>query len=51
MGITVPGLVDEREKFAENVRGESFGEPKSPRPDFIEREKGIVEVVGEGEGA
>ena len=50
VGITVPGLVDERENCAEKVRGESFGEPKRPRPDFREREKGIV-VVGEVEGA
>ena len=50
MGITVPGLVDERENCAEKVRGESFGEPKRPSPDFRAREKGIV-VVGEVEGA
>lgn len=50
MGITVPGLVDERENCAEKTRGESFGEPNRPRPDFREREKGIVEA-GEVEGA
>lgn len=32
------------------TRGESLGEPKRPRPDFREIEKGIV-VVGDVEGA
>lgn len=50
MGIIVPGLTDEREKWAEKIRGESLGEPKRPRPDFREREKGIV-MAEEAEGA
>lgn len=50
VGIIVPGLTDEREKWAEKIRGESLGEPKRPRPDFREREKGIV-MAEEAEGA
>lgn len=41
-------FVGEREKLAEKTRGESCGEPKRPRPDLREREKGedTVVVVG-----
>lgn len=34
------GFVWEREKRAVKTRGEFFGEPKRPRPDLREREKG-----------
>lgn len=46
-------FIGEREKLAEKTRGELWGEPKRPRPDFREREKGGeavevgVEVVGQ----
>lgn len=34
------GLREEKEKWAVKTRGERRGEPKRPRPDFREREKG-----------
>lgn len=34
------GFVWEREKWAVKTRGEWFGEPKRPKPDLREREKG-----------
>lgn len=44
------GFGEENEKWAANIRGEWFGEPKRPRPDFRERERGGERVgvaVGE----
>lgn len=34
------GLGEEKEKWAVKTRGERRGEPKRPRPDFRESEKG-----------
>jgi hypothetical protein len=42
-------VVGEKEKWAEKTRGELCGEPKMPRPDLREREKG-VDAVGVGVG-
>lgn len=39
------GFVEEREKWAEKIRGESWGEPNKPIPDFKEKEKGAVLVL------
>jgi hypothetical protein len=38
-------FVGEKEKLAEKTRGELCGEPKRPRPDLREREKGVDAVV------
>lgn len=38
----------DREKLAEKTRGESCGEPKRPKPDLREREKGEMAVVVDG---
>lgn len=47
MGMGV--FVGEREKLAEKTRGELCAEPKRPRPDLREREKGVDAVVVVGE--
>lgn len=39
------GFVEEREKRAEKIRGELWGEPNKPRPDFKEKEKGVMLVL------
>jgi hypothetical protein len=38
-------LVGKEEKCAKKMRGELCGEPKRPRPDLREREKGVDAVV------